>query len=80
MRDHADEWSGELGRAVRLRRLQLGLSQEGLAQLAGVGVRLVHEVERGKPGVTVERLVALLRGLGLCIRVEEGAPGLTVDA
>ncbi|MBM4022942.1 MAG: helix-turn-helix domain-containing protein [Planctomycetes bacterium] len=38
--------AGELGRAIRLRRKSLGLTQTAVAQVAGVGSRFVSEVER----------------------------------
>lgn len=56
-----------LGQALRERRRHLGLSQQDLADLADVGVRLVHEVERGSTGVRLANLLRLLDALGLAL-------------
>jgi len=58
-----------LGRVLRQRRRHLGLSQQDLADLADVGVRLVHEVERGSTGVRLVNLLRLLRALGLTLEL-----------
>jgi y4mF family transcriptional regulator len=50
---------------VRTRRLQLGLTQQDLADMAGVSERFVRFVERGKPSVQLDSLTALLETLGL---------------
>ena len=59
--------------AVRARRRALTLTQQDLADLAGVGVRLVHEVERGRDTVTLSNLVGLLHVLGLHLSLRSGA-------
>lgn len=76
-RDHQDlrrgaEPAGSLGVAVRDRRRALGLTQEDLADLAGVGLRLVHEVEHGRDTVQLANLLRLLRALGLHLEVAPG--------
>lgn len=52
-------------RAFRQRRRQLHLTQQDLADLAGVSVRSVHEIERGKPTVRLDVLTAVATALGL---------------
>ena len=54
-----------LGAAVRKRRRELGLTQEQIAGVAGVGVRFVSELERGKPTVQLGKLLQVTRRLGL---------------
>jgi HTH-type transcriptional regulator/antitoxin HipB len=51
----------------------LQLTQQDMADLADVSVRFVHEVERGKPGVRLDKLRAVLRALGLHLEL---APGI----
>ncbi|MFE5836802.1 type II toxin-antitoxin system Y4mF family antitoxin [Arthrobacter sp. NPDC056493] len=51
--------------AVRARRTALRLSQQDLADMAGVSERLVRFVEQGKPSLRLDTLVALLDTLGL---------------
>ena len=50
---------------VRARRLHLGLTQQDLADMAGVSERFVRFVEQGKPSVQLDALTALLETLGL---------------
>lgn len=61
-----------LGEAVRQRRLELGLRQSELAELAGCSQRFVHTVEQGKPSLRLDKLLDLLRVLGLGLSVVPG--------
>lgn len=54
----------ELGSTARSRRLELGLRQAELADLAGVSERLIREIERGKPGLRLDTLLRVLDVLG----------------
>ncbi len=57
---------------VRFHRVQAGLTQAGLARLAGVGKTVVFDIEKGKRTV---RLQTLLRVLGaLNIRLDWTSP------
>ena len=55
----------EIGAVLRRARKRQGLTQQGLADLVGVGVRFVSEVERGKGTAEVDRVIDLLRGVGI---------------
>ena len=68
----------EMGAALRTRRRELGLTQQALAELAGVGVVLVIELEKGKSTVRLDRLMALLSALGLQLRLEFGGGGMVI--
>lgn len=68
-----------LGRAVRARRLGLGLRQEELAELAGCSTRFVHTVEAGKETVRLDKLLDVLDALGLGLVVRRGPPGVAVE-
>ena len=72
-------WSQRLGVAVRARRRDLALSQHEVAVLAGVGDRLVHELEHGKPTARLDKVVAVLTVLGLQLSVVDGVAGVTVS-
>lgn len=53
-----------LGQAVRLRRLELELSQEALAHLSGIDRSHMGKIERGERNVTIlniERVAAALQ-------------------
>lgn len=54
-----------LGRAVRLRRKEDGLTQAQAAALCGVGARFLSELERGKETAELGKVLRVLRGLGL---------------
>jgi len=54
----------EIGTAVRQARLAQGLRQDQLAAAAGVGLRFLVELERGKPTVRLDKVLAVLSALG----------------
>ena len=60
----------EIGHVVRAARRAQGLRQDQLAGAAGVGVRFLSELERGKPTVRLEKMLAVLDALGCRLRVE----------
>jgi len=55
----------ELGSLVRAVRQEARLDQETAAGLAGVGVRFLGDVERGKPTVRLGLVLQVLERLGL---------------
>ncbi|MFM8802848.1 MAG: helix-turn-helix transcriptional regulator [Planctomycetia bacterium] len=61
--------TGDFGRAIRQRRKALGLTQTGVAQIAGVGSRFVSEVERGKATAEIGKLLRVAGVLGLDLHV-----------
>lgn len=54
----------DIAEFVRARRRANGLTQRELAELAGVGVRLVSEVERAKPTLRLSSVDAVLAVFG----------------
>lgn len=58
-----------LGAVIRQARKAHGLTQSQLAGLAGAGVRFVSELERGKPGAEIGKVLDVLAVLGLRLRV-----------
>jgi HTH-type transcriptional regulator / antitoxin HipB len=62
-----------LGAALRARRRALGLTQEEIADLAGVSLRFVHDAEHDKPSLQLDRLLLLLSALGLHLELKLGA-------
>ncbi|XAS67264.1 helix-turn-helix transcriptional regulator [Micrococcaceae bacterium Sec5.7] len=61
----ADSFVEQLAAEVRARRASLRLSQQDLADMAGVSERFVRFVEQGKPSVQLDSLMAVLETLGL---------------
>ena len=61
----------EIGSLVRARRGELGISQTELADVAGTTLRFISELERGKPSISLHKLLPVLAVLGLQLRVVE---------
>lgn len=57
--------AAEFGRRVRAQRQALGLSQEGLAEAAGVHWTFVGQVERGRRNLALSNILKLAAGLQL---------------
>jgi len=55
----------ELGRVIRAHRKRAGLTQEQLAERAGLHRNYVGLVERGERNVTVDVLARIAAGLGV---------------
>lgn len=68
----------ELGATIRKERKSRRLSQQELGDLAGTGLNFVSQIERGKETVRFDKLLALLRVLGLELIVSRGTEGITV--
>lgn len=54
----------ELGGFIRASRKEKGLTQQDLADLAGVSDRFLRELEKGKPSAEIGRVIAVLSTLG----------------
>ena len=63
-----------LAHFVRERRRARGLTQEELAELAGVGTRLVSDLERGKPTLRLDSADRVLAVFGKMLGVVDRAP------
>ena len=56
--------------ALKKRREELGVTQGHLADLAGVGLRTLKEIESGKGNPTFETLNKLAEVLGMELKLE----------
>jgi HTH-type transcriptional regulator/antitoxin HipB len=65
----------DVGAAVRGVRKRLGMSQGELALAAGVGVRFLVELERGKPSVRFELVLRVIEALGGTLELSWEPPG-----
>jgi hypothetical protein len=59
----------ELGRIIRQKRRASGLRIDDAAALCGVSVDLLSRLENGKSGVSTDRVLRVLDGLGLTLLV-----------
>jgi len=67
-----------IGQAVRRARKAMGLRQPELAAAAGVGLRFLVELERGKPTAQLGLTLVVLQAVGLDLKVVgRGVDGLT---
>lgn len=62
---HPDELRDVLARNVRLLRAERGLSQEALAQEAGVNRTYLSDIERGTRNVSIDNLSRLAKALNV---------------
>jgi len=62
-----------LGKAVRGRRKRDGLTLTEAAGLTGVGVRFLSELENGKPTVRLDKVLHVLKSLGLRLHLDDPA-------
>jgi y4mF family transcriptional regulator len=75
----AEKLSHEIGTVIRKQRNLRGLNQTQLAQLAGVSLNLISQIEKGKPRVQFAKILQILTVLGLQFKIEVGAAGLIID-
>lgn len=59
----------EIAELIKIRRKELRLSQSDLADIAEVSARFVFDLEKAKPSVSFEKLLAVLTALGLEINI-----------
>ena len=58
-----------IGNTIRERRKKLGVSQQTLSELAGVGINTLLAIERGEGNPQLSTLMAILDTLGLQIDI-----------
>jgi len=63
--------SEALGRLVRIKRLAQKLTQQQLAEPAGVGRRFICELEAGKPTIEFGKALAACQALGLSLSAQD---------
>ena len=59
-----------IGKRIRERRKELGVNQQTLADLAGVGINTLLAIERGEGNPQLSTLVAILDTLGLQLDIK----------
>lgn len=60
----------EIGELIRRRRKTLGIKQSDVAELAGIAVHTLSNIESGKGNPTLEILSKVLGVLGLRLSIE----------
>jgi y4mF family transcriptional regulator len=69
-----------LGRIVRETRRALGFTQPKLALSAGVGVRFLVDIEKGKPTAQIGKIMRVLAALGIEPRLSPPTAVKATDA
>ena len=64
----------ELIQLIKTRREVLGVTQQHLAELSGVGLRTLKALESGKSNPTFETLTKLAEVLGMELKLEVKKP------
>lgn len=59
----------QIGIIIKERRKELGINQQELADLAGVGINSLVAIERGKGNPSLKTLLRILDVLGLEIKL-----------
>ena len=60
----------QLGVLIRAERRRLKATQKDLAMAAGTGLRLIVDLERGKPTCQTGKMFQVLQALGIEVRVD----------
>jgi HTH-type transcriptional regulator/antitoxin HipB len=60
----------KLSEVIRFHRKQSGLTQKGLADLAGVGKTVIYDIESGKETVQLNTIKKILAVLNIKIKFE----------
>lgn len=72
------EKAKRLGSVIKISRKNLRLSQTELADLAGVSLNYVSQLEKGKPKIQLDKLLDVLGVLGLELEIKPGNYGLVI--
>ncbi len=59
------------GKRLREKRKALGVTQKDLAMASGTGLRLIVDLEKGKPTCQIGKALAVAQALGLKIEAHD---------
>lgn len=60
----------QLSEVIRMHRKKSGLTQKGLADLAGVGKTVIYDIEKGKETIQFDTIKKILSVLNIKIKFE----------
>ena len=60
----------DVAEIVRRTRKSQKISQTVLSQASNVGIRFVGDIERGKPTIQFDKLMAVLTSLGIAVKLD----------
>lgn len=59
-----------IGSRIRKERKSQDMTQTELANLSGVSLNFISQLEQGKPSVQMDKVLLVLETLGLCIELK----------
>jgi HTH-type transcriptional regulator/antitoxin HipB len=62
--------SASIGALIKKTRKKLGVTQRDLALTSGTGLRFIIELEKGKPTCQLEKVLVVLKTLGLNLLIK----------
>lgn len=63
-------WLSTLGKVIKERRQGLKITQSQVAELAGISVNTLYQLERGRSNPTIEILAKVADVLGMELKLE----------
>lgn len=60
----------DLSQMMKQRRAELGITQLDLAEMSGLGICTIKDIERGKANPSLSTVIKILEVLGMVIRYE----------
>jgi transcriptional regulator with XRE-family HTH domain len=59
----------EIGKKLELLRVQLRLKQIDVAELTGLGVKTVRNIEKGREGTSIKNVIQVANVLGASLKI-----------
>lgn len=69
----------ELGNRIRDRRQEIGLSQEKVAEMAGISINTVSRIEGGQSAMSIEIFIKMVQVLGMDANELLGVNGMAKE-
>ena len=60
----------QIGKIIRKERKRQGILQQDLAELSGVSLHFLSNLENGKATVELQKVLLVLRSLGITLKLE----------
>jgi len=61
----------QIGKMIKAKRKSMGLTQKELSNLYNLGTRFISELENGKKTLEIDKVLKVIRSVGLYITVSE---------
>lgn len=68
-----------LGEIIRRERRAHKLTQQQLGEFSGTGLNFISQLERGKPTVWLDKVISVLKVLGLELHIRRGKQVISAE-